>query len=57
MMVWDCRGSGSPNVGLGMRTMHFRASSIGGRLVIASRSEGGVCIVCEVTQPPLAATA
>jgi hypothetical protein len=35
--------------GLGMRTMRFRASSIGG---------GGVSVVCEVTQPgPLAATA
>jgi two-component system, LuxR family, sensor kinase FixL len=48
---------GSPNAGLGMRTMHFRASSIGGRLVITSRREGGVCIACEVTQPPLAGTA
>jgi PAS domain S-box-containing protein len=42
---------GSPGSGLGMRTMHFRASSIGGRLVIASRIEGGVSIVCEVAQP------
>jgi PAS domain S-box-containing protein len=48
---------GSPNAGLGMRTMHFRASSIGGRLVVTSRGEGGVCIACEVTQPPLAVTA
>jgi signal transduction histidine kinase len=44
--------------GLGMRTMHFRASSIGGRLVIAARSEGGVSVVCEVAQPQaVAATA
>ncbi len=48
---------GSPNAGLGMRTMHFRASSIGGRLVITSRSEGGVSIACEVAQPPIAVTA
>ena len=48
---------GSPNAGLGMRTMHFRASSIGGRLLINSRNEGGVSIACEVEQPPLAATA
>ncbi|MEP6884028.1 MAG: PAS domain S-box protein [Gammaproteobacteria bacterium] len=48
---------GSPNAGLGMRTMHFRASSIGGRLVIASRSEGGVSIACEVEQPRVAAIA
>ncbi len=47
----------SPNAGLGMRTMHFRASSIGGRLVITSRSEGGVSIACELAQPPLAETA
>ena len=43
--------------GLGMRTMHFRASSIGGRLVISTRSEGGVCIACEVAQPPIAVSA
>jgi PAS domain S-box-containing protein len=49
---------GSPISGFGMRTMHFRASSIGGRLVIATRSEGGVSIACEVAQPqPLVATA
>jgi signal transduction histidine kinase len=48
---------GLPNAGLGMRTMHFRASSIGGRLVITSGSAGGVCIACEVMQPPLAVTA
>jgi PAS domain S-box-containing protein len=42
---------GSPSSGLGMRTMHFRASSIGGRLVITSGSEGGVLIACEVVQP------
>ena len=48
---------GSPNAGLGMRTMHFRASSIGGRLVIASRREGGVSIACEVAQPQVAAIA
>jgi len=48
----------SPGGGLGMRTMHFRASSIGGRLVIAARSEGGVSVVCEVVQPQaVAATA
>jgi PAS domain S-box-containing protein len=43
--------SGFPSSGLGMRTMHFRASSIGGRLVVAARSEGGVSIVCEIAQP------
>jgi PAS domain S-box-containing protein len=44
-------GAGSPSGGLGMRTMHYRASSIGARLVIANRSEGGVTIACEVTGP------
>ncbi len=48
-------GSDSPGSGLGMRTMHFRASSIGGRLMIANRSERGVSITCEVAQPPPAA--
>jgi PAS domain S-box-containing protein len=46
--------SGSLRYGLGMRTMHFRASSIGGRLLIADRSEGGVSITCEVAQRPVA---
>jgi len=48
-------GSGSLRYGLGMRTMHYRASSIGGRLLIANRSEGGVSISCEVAQRPVAA--
>jgi PAS domain S-box-containing protein len=49
---------GSPSGGgLGMRTMHFRASSIGGRLVIASRGAGGVSVVCDVAQPQPAAAA
>jgi len=47
--------SDSLRYGLGMRTMHYRASSIGGRLLIANRSEGGVSITCEVAQRPVAA--
>jgi signal transduction histidine kinase len=43
--------SGFPSSGLGMRTMHFRASSIGGRLVVAARSDGGVSVACEIAQP------
>jgi PAS domain S-box-containing protein len=43
--------NGFPSGGLGMRTMHFRASSIGARLVVAARSEGGVSISCEIAQP------
>jgi PAS domain S-box-containing protein len=43
--------AGSPGSGLGMRTMHFRASSIGGRLKVATRSDGGVSVACEVAQP------
>jgi PAS domain S-box-containing protein len=37
--------------GLGMRTMHFRAGAIGGRLTIATRGGGGVSVSCEVAQP------
>ncbi|HEX3848880.1 MAG TPA: PAS domain S-box protein [Steroidobacteraceae bacterium] len=44
-------GSAAARRGLGMRTMHFRAGSIGGRLTIASRSGGGVTVSCEVAQP------
>jgi signal transduction histidine kinase len=43
--------AGRRGSGLGARAMHFRAGSIGGRLVIASRSVGGVSVVCEVAQP------
>jgi PAS domain S-box-containing protein len=42
--------AGSRNGGLGTRTMHFRAGSIGGRLVISNRSTGGVSVACEVAQ-------
>jgi PAS domain S-box-containing protein len=42
--------SGSRRGGLGMRTMQFRASSIGGRLAIRPRAGGGVSVLCEVAQ-------
>ena len=42
--------------GLGMRTMRFRASAIGGRVRITDRSGGGTAVVCEVPRRlPLAA--
>jgi PAS domain S-box-containing protein len=44
-------GSGSRRAGLGMRTMQFRASAIGGRLAIRARVGGGVSVLCEVVQP------
>ncbi|HEX3913973.1 MAG TPA: MASE1 domain-containing protein [Steroidobacteraceae bacterium] len=44
--------------GLGMRTMRFRASAIGGRLAITRGANGGNSVVCNVpTKPALAATA
>jgi PAS domain S-box-containing protein len=44
--------------GLGMRTMRFRASAIGGRLLIARGVNGGNSVVCDVpTKMNLAATA
>jgi PAS domain S-box-containing protein len=42
---------GSPDRGFGMRIMHFRASSIGGRLAVENRGAGGVSIICEIAQP------
>jgi PAS domain S-box-containing protein len=48
----DARGAG-----LGMRTMRFRSSAIGGRLALTPRAGGGNSVVCEVPQerawPPI----
>src|SRR3984885_723543 len=38
---------GSTGGGFGMRTMRFRASSIGARLVVGARKGGGVSLACE----------
>jgi len=49
----DGRGLPAENpggAGLGMRTMRFRASAIGGKLFIGRREGGGNCVVCEVPQ-------
>ncbi len=48
----------SASSGLGMRTMRFRASAIGGRLSVTRGANGGNSVVCEVpTKPIFAATA
>jgi PAS domain S-box-containing protein len=43
-------GGGARGLGLGMRTMRFRANSIGGRLVTGALRSGGYSVVCEVPQ-------
>jgi PAS domain S-box-containing protein len=44
--------------GLGMRTMRFRASAIGGKLLISRGADGGNSVICEVqTKTAFAATA
>jgi PAS domain S-box-containing protein len=40
----------TPGVGIGMRTMRFRASAIGGKLSMGQRDGGGNSVVCEVPQ-------
>ncbi len=52
-IIDDGRGvpsEGERGTGLGMRTMRFRASAIGGRLSIARRPGGGNSVKCEVPQ-------
>jgi two-component system CheB/CheR fusion protein len=52
-IVDDGRGGpagGARGLGLGMRTMRFRANSIGGRLVVGAGRAGGYSVVCEVPQ-------
>jgi PAS domain S-box-containing protein len=41
---------GTLGVGIGMRTMRFRASAIGGKLQMGQRDGGGNSVVCEVPQ-------
>jgi PAS domain S-box-containing protein len=60
-VVDDGRGVAShvdTRSGLGMRTMRFRASAIGGKLSISRGANGGNSVVCKVqTKTVLAATA
>jgi PAS domain S-box-containing protein len=41
---------GALGTGIGMRTMRFRASAIGGKLLMSQRDGGGNSVVCEVAQ-------
>jgi PAS domain S-box-containing protein len=42
---------GTLGTGIGMRTMRFRASAIGGKLLMGERDGGGNSVICEVPQP------
>jgi PAS domain S-box-containing protein len=44
------------SVGLGMRTMRFRATAIGGKLSIRRGAEGGNSVICDVPTRALLAT-
>jgi signal transduction histidine kinase len=58
-VVDDGRGlvPAAPGSGLGMRTMRFRASAIGGKLSVTRGADGGNSVICEVpTKPMFAAT-
>ena len=41
---------GARGTGLGMRTMRFRSSAIGGKLLIGRRASGGNVVACEMPQ-------
>jgi PAS domain S-box-containing protein len=60
-VIDDGRGIASDidkRTGLGMRTMRFRASAIGGKLSVTSSANGGNSVVCDVpAKSSLAATA
>jgi PAS domain S-box-containing protein len=45
-------GVAAAGTGLGMRTMRFRASALGGRLSITRGASGGNSVVCEVPMRP-----
>ena len=46
-----------PGTGLGMRTMRYRAASIGGRLSIRPGNPAGTAVLCDAPQAPARATA
>jgi PAS domain S-box-containing protein len=54
LSIFDDGAGGSEDrargLGLGMRTMRFRANSIGARLVIGPRNGGGFAVICELPQ-------
>jgi PAS domain S-box-containing protein len=50
-------GLALPGSGLGLRTMRYRADSIGGRLSIRPRNPTGTIVLCETPQTPAPAAA